>query len=190
MAKTVETRQDHVDRFLESVRESLPPDLDLTVEGIVDRISGLGRRLKQMMEETLAEHDLTWGEWKLLGLLLHQGEPYRLSPGKLAKDLELSSGAMTNRLDQLEQAGLIRRLPDPNDRRAVGLELTDKGRELTAEIVRISDELYDDMFGKVLNATEKKSLETILKKVRTLGFKLPETDFKLRRAQQYSIWKD
>jgi hypothetical protein len=46
------------------------------------------------------------------------------------------------------------------------------------------------MFGKVLNATEKKSLEAILKKVRTLGFKLPETDFKLRRAQQYPIWKD
>jgi DNA-binding MarR family transcriptional regulator len=84
----------------------------------------------------------------------------------------------------------VRRLPDPNDRRAVGLELTDKGREITSEIVQISEELYDDMFGAVLSASEKRQIETILKKVRALGFKLPETDFKLRRAQQYGLWKD
>jgi hypothetical protein len=42
----------------------------------------------------------------------------------------------------------------------------------------------------VLSASEKRQIETILKKVRALGFKLPETDFKLRRAQQYGLWKD
>ena len=54
MARTTDAQRDHVDRFLESIREELP-ELDLTVEGIVDRINGLSRRIKRMMDETLNE---------------------------------------------------------------------------------------------------------------------------------------
>ena len=84
------------------------------------------------MEETLDEHGLSWGEWKVLGLLRHAGPPYRSSPGYLAERAELSSGAMTNRLDRLEAAGLIRRLPDPTDRRGVQVELTEAGHTATS----------------------------------------------------------
>jgi DNA-binding MarR family transcriptional regulator len=164
MAKTTEEQRDHVDRFLESVRESLPPDLDLTVEGIVDRISGLGRRLKRMMEETLAEYDLTWGEWKLLGLLLHQGAPHRLSPGKLAEDLELSSGAMTNRLDQLEQAGLIRRLPDPKDRRSVQVELTPAGEQAYRQPTATAA-TKEALIASALNLREREQLNGYLRRL-------------------------
>ena len=62
--------------------------------------------------------------------------------------------SITGILHRIESRGWVRRLPDPNDRRAVGLELTDKGREITEEIVKISEELYDDMFGQVLSASE------------------------------------
>src|SRR5438477_5179637 len=109
-AKTQE--RDHIDRFLESIRERLPM-LDPEVEGIVDRIGGLHRRFQRAMDETLNEFNLDWAEYKLLGRLLDKkGEVYPSSPGKLAKSMELSSGAMTNRLDRMEQAGLLRRLPD------------------------------------------------------------------------------
>ena len=50
--ETVE--QDHVDRFLASIAASLP-ELDLEVEGIVDRIGGINRRLQRALDETLAE---------------------------------------------------------------------------------------------------------------------------------------
>jgi DNA-binding MarR family transcriptional regulator len=113
-----------------------------------------------------------------------------IKPSLVATLLFQETQSITGILHRIEARGWVRRLPDPNDRRAVGLELTEKGREVTEEIVKISEDLYDDMFGSVLSASDKKSLETILKKVRTLGFKLPETDFKLRRAQQYAIWKD
>lgn len=113
-----------------------------------------------------------------------------IKPSLVATLLFQETQSITGILHRIETRGWVRRLPDPNDRRAVGLELTDKGREITAEIVRISEELYEDMFGSVLTATEKRQVETTLKKVRALGFKLPETDFKLRRAQQYLIWKD
>jgi len=113
-----------------------------------------------------------------------------IKPSLVATLLFQETQSITGILHRIESRGWVRRLPDPNDRRAVGLELTDKGREITAEIVKISQELYDDMFGSVLTAAEKRQVETILKKVRAYGFKLPETDFKLRRAQQYPIWKD
>ena len=82
----------------------------------------------------------------------------------------------------------MRRLPDQTDRRAVGLELTDEVRKLTAEIVQISDELYNELFVAALTGAEQRQVEAGLRKVRALAFKLPETDFKLRRAQQYPIW--
>src|SRR2546421_8536586 len=123
-AKTQE--RDHIDRFLESIRERLPM-LDPEVEGIVDRIGGLHRRFQRAMDETLTEFKLDYAEYKLLGLLTREGEVYRSSPGKLARMMELSSGAMTNRLDRLEKAGFLRRFPGPPDRRGNLVGLTAAG---------------------------------------------------------------
>ena len=80
-----------------------------------------------MLDETLADFDLSVGEWKAITHLQLDGPPHRKSPGQLARWAELSSGAMTNRLDRLEEAGLVRRVPDPDDRRGVLVELTDAG---------------------------------------------------------------
>ncbi len=164
MAKAAQEELDHVDRFLASIEDELPPGLDLTVEGIVERISSLGRRLKRMMEATLADHGLTWGEWKVLGRLLHQGAPYRLSPGKLAEYLELSSGAMTNRLDQLEEAGLIRRLPDPTDRRGVQVELTEAGRKAYRRPVDTAAK-KEALLASALNPREREQLNEMLRRL-------------------------
>ncbi|MEE3918524.1 MarR family transcriptional regulator [Micromonospora sp. BRA006-A] len=45
----------------------------------------------------------------------------------------LTSGGMTGRLDRLERAGLVRRSPDPADRRALRVTLTDTGRRVVEE---------------------------------------------------------
>ena len=100
----------------------------------------------------------------MLAILHFANEP--IKPSLVATLLFQETQSITGILHRIETRGWVRRLPDPNDRRAVGLELTDKGREITDEIVKISEELYDDMFGSVLNATDKKQLEAILKKVR------------------------
>ena len=68
--------------------------------------------LENEREETLAKFDLDRRAFHLLGRLRSYGPPYRRSPGQLAGDMRLSSGAMTNRLDRLEAAGLVRRLPE------------------------------------------------------------------------------
>src|ERR1700756_5921733 len=119
---------DHVDNFLGEISADLPPDLDLTVEGIVDRIGDINQRIKWMHDETLDQLGLNVSDWHVLTALRWAGEPYRRKAGELARRAELTSGAMTSRLDALEKEGLARRLRDPEDRRSVLGELTEKGR--------------------------------------------------------------
>ena len=133
MAKTT-AQSDRVDRMLESWASKLPP-IDLDIEGAVQRIQWITKLIHRQMEETLAEYELTHGEWGILRQLAMEDPPYRSSPGQLAQRDGLSSGAMTNRLDQLEKAGLVKRLPDLEDRRALHVELTDKGHKLWADSI-------------------------------------------------------
>ena len=162
-AKTRTQERDHIDRFLESIRERLPM-LDPEVEGIVDRIVGLNRRFKRAMDETLAEFNLDHAEYKLLGLLSREGEVYRSSPGKLARLMELSSGAMTNRLDRLEEAGLLRRLPDPEDRRGILVELTTEGKRVYEEAIGVQGR-KEAFFASTLNKAEQKQLNALLRRI-------------------------
>ena len=136
MSAKAATEQDSVDRMLESWAPELP-GIDLDVEAAVQRIHKLNRLIHRKMTETLAERGLNYGEWGILAQLSLQGPPYRSSPGQLAEKESLSSGAMTNRLDQLEKAGLVRRLPDPNDRRALQVELTEEGHKAWLEAVGV-----------------------------------------------------
>jgi DNA-binding MarR family transcriptional regulator len=160
---TKQVEQDHVDRFLEAA-ELWPVDLDLEVEGIVDRINGLSRRFKRTLEETAGEHGLTHGEWNVLGSLFRAGEPHRRSPGKLADQCECSSGAMTNRLDRLEEQGHIRRLRDPDDRRGVLVEMTPKGRKVWTDSVTAGAR-KEAGIAEVLSEREKKQLNALLRRL-------------------------
>ena len=156
--------EDHVDRFLKQL-EVLPREveIDLQVEGIVDRIGGIERRLKRGHERILAEHGLSRTEFYTL-TRLRLAPDNRSSPGELASHLELSSGAMTTRLDALEQAGLVRRLPDPDDRRSVIVELTAEGRARwdTATSVAGRREAF---FASALTKTEQRELNRLLRKL-------------------------
>lgn len=77
-----------------------------------------------------ARFGLQRGEFDVLATLRRAGSPYALTPTALYEATMVSSGAMTNRLDRLEAAGLIRRAPNPEDRRGVIVQLTDQGRRL------------------------------------------------------------
>jgi DNA-binding MarR family transcriptional regulator len=161
MAKHKTEEQDHVDRWL---AEAKLPGVDLEVEGLVDRINGLNRRFHRMLGETLSEFGVSLGEWKVLNHLQSAGPPYQRSVGKLAERADLSSGAMTNRLDGLEQAGLIQRLPDPEDRRGVKVELTKKGLELWEEALR-TGAAQEALVAAALTKDEKQQLNSLLRRL-------------------------
>jgi DNA-binding MarR family transcriptional regulator len=154
--------QDHVDRFLAELEPF--EGLDLEVEGIVDRIGGISRRMKRAGEAVLAEHGLTLQEWKVLNHLRNRGAPYVSSPGELADYLDLSSGAITNRLDRMEHSGLIRRSPDPNDRRGVVVELTEDGRR-AYEASASAQARREAFFASALTRDEKRQLNRLLRKL-------------------------
>jgi DNA-binding MarR family transcriptional regulator len=155
--------RDHIDSFLEAIRPVLP-DLDYDVEGIVDRISGLSRRLQRMMDETLSAFGLDSGDYKVIGALSQAGPPFRSTPGRLARRMELSSGTMTSRLDRLEAAGMVRRLPDPDDRRSVLVELTEHGSETYQSTVGVQAE-KEALVTSALSPREKAQLNSLLRKM-------------------------
>src|SRR5689334_11613218 len=155
---------DHVDNFLEEISADLPSDLDLTVEGIVERISGINRRIRWMHDETLDQRDLTMSDWHVLNALRWTGEPYRRKAGELARRADLTSGAMTSRLDALEKEGLVRRLRDPDDRRSVLVELTEKGRKKHEQAMGVQAE-KEALLAEALTEREKEQLNALLRRV-------------------------
>ena len=123
------TEDDHVDRVL-AQRASVRPDLDTTPLALVARLGRAAAFVDAGVTATLAEFGLTRKAWDVLASLRRAGPPFRLSPTDLYVELIRSSGAMTHRLAQLEGAGLVRRVADPDDRRGLLVELTRRGLAL------------------------------------------------------------
>jgi DNA-binding MarR family transcriptional regulator len=157
------TERDAVDAQLEVWGRELP-DLDLETEGVVERIGKLEYYIDRLLGETLEQFGLTHGEWRLMGHLRYSGAPYHGKPGKLADHLGLSSGAMTNRLDNMERRGLIRRLPDPDDRRGVIVELTAEGHELWETSVGAQAQ-KEALVATALDESERAELNDLLRKL-------------------------
>ena len=138
------------------------PNLEPLTEGIVERIQILAKAFDRSMEETLGQFGLDRRAFKVLGKLRHAGPPYRRSAGDLAAHMRLSSGAMTNRLDRMEAAGLIRRLPDPNDRRGTLVEPTDEGHAIWMRTVG-TQAIREGKIASVLNDAERTELHDLLR---------------------------
>jgi DNA-binding MarR family transcriptional regulator len=103
------------------------PDLDVTPLQVLSRVSRLARHLDRARRAAFAAHGLETWEFDVLSALRRQGSPYHLSPGALLRATLVTSGTMTNRIDRLEASGLVRRHPDPQDKRGVLVELTADG---------------------------------------------------------------
>lgn len=154
---------DKLDEMLEVWAREIP-DLDPLTEGIVERIQGLAKNFDRSMDETLAQQSLDRRAFHLLGRLRSHGAPYQRSAGQLAMDMRLSSGAMTNRLDRLERAGLIRRLPDPHDRRGTLVEPTEAGHAAWDATVGTQAK-REAMFASVLTEPERQELHRLLRRL-------------------------
>jgi DNA-binding MarR family transcriptional regulator len=76
----------------------------------------------------------------------------------------LSSGAMTNRIDRLETAGLVKREPDSSDRRGLQIALTSKGLELMNWAIEARLEDAEDVV-QLINHRDRPSLEPLLRKL-------------------------
>ncbi|MFK0018070.1 MarR family winged helix-turn-helix transcriptional regulator [Streptomyces sp. NPDC090798] len=126
--------QDPVDAIIEQWA-TVRPDLDTAAMEVFGRVFRLARTMGDRMEKAYAPFGISRGEFDVLATLRRSDAPYTLSPRQLSATLMLTTGGMTGRLDKLERAGLLRRSPDPHDRRGLQVTLTDKGLRLIDEAV-------------------------------------------------------
>ena len=171
----------------ESKSELAPAFMDpaLTPWVLVSEVYWMSYKL---LERRFYHLDISASQARILLVLHSAAGP--IKPSAVATLLFQETQSVTGILQRIESRGWIKRLPDPNDRRAVGLELTASGRKLAVELLKISKGLYDELFAAALSGSERQQVSAALRKVRTLGFKMPETDVKLRSAQRFAIWKD
>ncbi len=150
--------RDEVDRLVAAWKRERP-DLDFSPLEVLSRITRIARHLDIARRNAFADLD-TWG-FDVLAALRRAGDPYQLSPGQLMQETMVTSGTMTNRLDRLEELGLITRKADPNDGRGSLVKLTKSG-------MRAVDAAMEDLltrereFLKSLSKAERAQLAAVL----------------------------
>lgn len=138
------------------------PDLDVEPLQVLSRVSRLARHLDRARRAAFAGHGLEPWEFDMLSALRRQGPPYQLTPGALLRATLVTSGTMTNRIDRLAQAGLVRRQPDPQDRRGVLVALTGQGQQRADEaLADLVMSEYDLLNG--LSAADRRTLADLLR---------------------------
>lgn len=121
--------QDAVDRIVEQwARER--PGLDTSSVAVIGRVSRISQLLDRSMADTFAQHGLQPGWYDVLAALRRSGGTCELAPTTLVETMMLTSGAVTKRIDRLEQLGYVERREDPDDGRGVRVRLTRAGRRV------------------------------------------------------------
>ena len=140
------------------------PDLDLEVLGLVGRLFRFVHLADAALGDGLGREGLQSGWFDLLAALRRAGAPYERKPTELMQATLLSSGGMTKRLDRLEQAGLVSRRPDPNDRRGTLVRLTARGKQLVDRILpeHLANE---ERLLAPFPRTERRTLDELLRKL-------------------------
>lgn len=121
--------QDSVDRLLAGWARTRS-DLDMSPVAVIARLSRLQRIIDSELEATFAEHRLNGADFAALVTLRRLDEPAGVSQSKLMKELRLTSGTVSVRVERLAERGLVTRSPDPRDRRNTLVALTEAGTAL------------------------------------------------------------
>ena len=115
------------------------PDLDVEPMALIGRLQRVSKVLSHEMEATFAKQGLNGPSFDVLATLLRSGAPHALSPNELLETMMITSGTLTNRIDQLEKSGFVTRAGNERDKRSVIVSLTQKGlavidRAVTAHV--------------------------------------------------------
>ncbi|WP_246272233.1 MarR family winged helix-turn-helix transcriptional regulator [Amycolatopsis acididurans] len=111
------------------------PDVDTSPLAVFGRLHRAFDRYQRQLVRVFGRHGVTVADFGILAALRRGGEPYRRTAGDLADTNLLTTGGITQRVDKLVQAGLVRRERDEEDRRVVFIGLTDEGLAATDKIV-------------------------------------------------------
>ncbi|MDX1577478.1 MAG: MarR family transcriptional regulator [Gemmatimonadota bacterium] len=154
---------DDVDRAMEAWRRERP-DLDGDGMEISDRIRRVAARIRARAGAILSPHGVGPSGYAVLAALRRAGKPFERTPTQLSREVLLTSGAMTHRIDRLEEQGLVERRPSTGDRRSIGIRLTPEG-------ARVEERATSARFEEALRAAaalsddERARLRRVLRKM-------------------------
>lgn len=124
-------------------------------------------RAQQLMlarvEAALKPFDLSFARYEMLRLLAFTREG-RMPMASATARLQVHPTSVTNTVDRLNKAGLLRRLPHPIDGRAAVLELTDDGRALVDDATVALNEVFENIGLDDADVTELVSIVARLRK--------------------------
>jgi DNA-binding MarR family transcriptional regulator len=131
-------------------------------ETLQEAFMSVARQLRHLSQEALAPWDITPSQLRALRVLAHDGV-MRLS--ELSEHLRIAPRSTTEVVDALESRGLIQRRPDPGDRRATLVELTEQGVGLLDTVRAARGVEAERVFGR-LSAADRDHLARILRALR------------------------
>jgi len=137
------------------------PDVDSSPIGVIGRVSRLSRLVDRRLGENFARFGIDDWMYDVLATLRRQGEPYELTAGDLVRQSMVTTGAITNRVDRLEQRGLVERAHTA-DRRKVLVRLTSRGFDLVERAV--NDHLATER--EILSALSPRQQQELAKLLR------------------------
>jgi len=154
--------RDAVDRILREW-QAARPDLDLTPVGVIGRVSRLSRLVDRELSESFGRFGLENWMYDVLATLRRSGPPHEMTAGQLVQHSMVTTGAITNRIDRLEERGLVTRARQ-SDRRKVLVCLTPAGLRTVDRIVEPHLEAESQML-EVLTDAEISLLATLLRRL-------------------------
>jgi DNA-binding MarR family transcriptional regulator len=153
------TRTDEVDALVDFwLREN--PDLDPRTKMLAIRVRRTAHHLERALRRELAALDIEMWEFEVL-LALRRGEGYCRSAGDLLRQSQVTSGAITNRVAQLEKRGWVRRDVCTTDRRQVIVSLTPEGLARVDQLLATKTRTEMAVFGGVDQATQDRLNEDL-----------------------------
>jgi DNA-binding MarR family transcriptional regulator len=155
--------EDQVSRILKQWAAERP-DLDVSPMAVVGRISRTARKIDAVLAATFAHHNLDSASFDVLATLRRSGQPYALSPRQLTESAMVTSAAIAQRLNRLEERQLVTRTPDAKDGRGKQVTLTPAGLDLVNRALPDHVETEHSLLAG-LSKKERSQLAELLAKV-------------------------
>ncbi len=151
---------DAVDRITDQWN-AVRPDVDVSPIDVIGRVSRLSRLVDRRLAENFGRYGIESWMYDVLATLRRSGEPYELTAGDLVRQTMVTTGAITNRVDRLEQRGLVERA-GTDDRRKVIVRLTKQGFALVEEVV-LAHMATEHQILAVLSPRQRNDLANLLR---------------------------
>lgn len=124
------------------------------------------RKISRIYTEGLSGHEVTPAQLFVLSCLEQRDGQ---KPSELAEEVHLDASSMTGLLDRTEKAQLIRRMRDPEDRRALRIYLTPQGEQVLERLRPVITSLQEKVHEAFFDGCDVEQIDSFLSILRKAG---------------------